>query len=958
MQGIFHQQPSNGWKSVIIGPLGEIPEEDIPKKKKQKKVKPGEESNINDEEIKKNDGQNNISSKMKTVLQVLSHGTSECRSPSILLQTSNGERHIFGRFGEGFQRIMSQNQVRFSKLQNVFISGQIDWTSVGGLPGIILTLADQGLSKLSIQSAIDNLPWACATWRNFIFRGSLDFTIKNANSEVYYDKFICVKGIPLYPENFTHDDYLSRLVDQDEVDRKSNDIFRKLFANTQNQGNNKKNSPQQKKRETGNNLTAASEISLPEIEIDPRASSYIIQIRPTRGKFLPKKAVELGVPHGVLFSKLTQGEAVTTEDGKVVYPDQVMEPPIVNGRVLIIDCPTNEYVKDVVQGHDWRESLLPKSSSDPTTSPESKRRKPSPEFSTPYTDSVEGYAEPVIAAFHILGETVNPFEGPYFDWMTDTSSNVFSPKCMHFITHPHYAPDGITLESAALLNLKLRKIFPENFKRLYTADPLKKFPSPEDNGYRVFPMITLGTVSVEPKVLYQSSLEKSGGKVDWAKCEEELQISTSDIEKERSKIPANIEDEVPAHLRDIEIVTLGTGSAVPNKYRNVVSTLVNMSKVHKRSILFDCGEATVGNMMRLYGPVGLKETISNVGVLYISHLHADHHLGAISFIDSWLKYTAEESPDRALYIMGPWKYFDFLSEWSQLEPQINLGRLRFVDNEAVIIGRGFREPTLTNDENDIPQRPIKAWLKELKEDLGLSVIRTCKAVHCDLAYCVSFKFNLNGAVQDKEEEESDGDNSDNDDNKQNQTSTTFQVAYSGDTRPTEFFAKKVGHKADLLIHEATHENGLEAEAFKKRHSTISEAIGIAKKMKAKYTVLTHFSQRYPKLPNMEGLEYSGNGNSNESRKDTVKDTDKDTKSDNNNSDGESGDNKGKLPNFALAFDGLHLKLSDIPKQKYMFSELTKLFHEVQELEDADENTTNESTNIKGGEKVKGSEKKE
>lgn len=36
-----------------------------------------------------------------------------------------------------------------------------------------------------------------------------------------------------------------------------------------------------------------------------------------------------------------------------------------------------------------------------------------------------------------------------------------------------------------------------------------------------------------------------------------------------------------------------------------------------------------------------------------------------------------------------------------------------------------------------------------------------------------------------------------------------------------------------------------------------------------------------------------------------------------------------MPKFALGFDGLHLKLSDIPKQKLRFKELSMLFDEVQ-----------------------------
>lgn len=59
-----------------------------------------------------------------------------------------------------------------------------------------------------------------------------------------------------------------------------------------------------------------------------------------------------------------------------------------------------------------------------------------------------------------------------------------------------------------------------------------------------------------------------------------------------------------------------------------------------------------------------------------------------------------------------------------------------------------------------------------------------------------------------------------------------------------------GMDSDLLIHEATMEDELSGEALIKMHSTTSQAIDIGRKMKAKFTLLTHFSQRYAKIPNL------------------------------------------------------------------------------------------------------------
>ena len=77
--------------------------------------------------------------------------------------------------------------------------------------------------------------------------------------------------------------------------------------------------------------------------------------------------------------------------------------------------------------------------------------------------------------------------------------------------------------------------------------------------------------------------------------------------------------------------------------------------------------------------------------------------------------------------------------------------------------------------------------------------------------------------------------------------TGWKFTFSGDCRPSEELIK-VGQGSDLLIHEATFEASMVEEAKQKKHCTITEAIDVGSKMKASHVMLTHFSQRYPKLP--------------------------------------------------------------------------------------------------------------
>lgn len=78
----------------------------------------------------------------------------------------------------------------------------------------------------------------------------------------------------------------------------------------------------------------------------------------------------------------------------------------------------------------------------------------------------------------------------------------------------------------------------------------------------------------------------------------------------------------------------------------------------------------------------------------------------------------------------------------------------------------------------------------------------------------------------------------------------FKLTYSGDTKPCDALVE-LGIDSTLLIHEATMEDELVDDALAKMHSTVSQAIEQGHKMNAKYTLLTHFSQRYAKIPRIE-----------------------------------------------------------------------------------------------------------
>lgn len=113
---------------------------------------------------------------------------------------------------------------------------------------------------------------------------------------------------------------------------------------------------------------------------------------------------------------------------------------------------------------------------------------------------------------------------------------------------------------------------------------------------------------------------------------------------------------------------------------------------------------------------------------------------------------------------------------------------------------------------------------EKTAELGLNYISTCLVRHCPHAFGIAFEINAD---------------------------EPFKLTYSGDTIPCDELVR-LGNNSTLLIHEATMEDELVEQAQYKMHSTLSQAIEQGVKMNAKYTLLTHFSQRYAKIPRIEG----------------------------------------------------------------------------------------------------------
>lgn len=169
-----------------------------------------------------------------------------------------------------------------------------------------------------------------------------------------------------------------------------------------------------------------------------------------------------------------------------------------------------------------------------------------------------------------------------------------------------------------------------------------------------------------------------------------------------------------------------------------------------------------------------------------------------------------------LLVLGPPTLYPTMQNYEQLEP------LHFVyrfTNENTASPKSKRtrlanrssHPTM--DARHVAHRGSLGMFASVKEALNLKSIDSFLVDHCHHAYGVSIISHAG-----------------------------WKVVFSGDTVPCNAIVEHA-KGATLLIHEATFEEDMKEEALHKKHSTVSDAVAVAKQAGAYRTILTHFSQR-------------------------------------------------------------------------------------------------------------------
>ncbi len=501
--------------------------------------------------------------------------------------------------------------------------------------------------------------------------------------------------------------------------------------------------------------------------IDQTALSYVISVRGKPGRLLMDKCVALGVPKGPLLGMLKAGKDVTLDDGRIVSSAEVTAQPSPDQICLVVDCPTENHLQSFLDASRLNRDLDDKS---------------------------------VPFVFHFTPLAVLRTK-EYKGWMDkfpadSTTHVVLNEACVDFSS-----------KDVLAYQKKLRNMAPDLFPSLEEVNR---------NEINQFSALDLGSSS---NLVVPSSGQRFGIRPTAGVEENGTQNDTDDQDSDSIFHPPN----------DFPSVTfLGTGASIPSKYRCVSGIFVRSGP--DRCFVLDCGEGTYQQLARNFGSAAALDLLTKLKLVYVSHLHADHHLGLINLLLQRRRAieSSGEPFDRAqtLYLAAPGRISYFLTSYhAEFEPI--LSGVRLVRNEQLLLtpDKCKRPPPAEEGERITKTPKFKDLSAQEMSDMlsrcSFSRLDTCRVEHCAGAFGVSIV-------------DADG----------------YKMVYSGDTRPCQelvSLGRSMDRPPDLLIHEATMGQDLQQDAEAKRHSTFTEALQVAKQMQAQFTILTHFSQRYSKV---------------------------------------------------------------------------------------------------------------
>lgn len=268
---------------------------------------------------------------------------------------------------------------------------------------------------------------------------------------------------------------------------------------------------------------------------------------------------------------------------------------------------------------------------------------------------------------------------------------------------------------------------------------------------------------------------------------------------------------------EIEVVFLGTGSAVPSKKKNHSGILI---KTEKHKILLDCGEG-IQRQFKL-----AEEIPQRLTHLLITHWHEDHTLGLMGL----LKTMGMNSYSQTLKIYGPKNTKEKIQGLQKIYSPLKIKtEIKEIESELVYEDKDIKIEAQHMDHG-MPTLAYKVIVKEVKR-IDKAKLKKLKLPNSPLI----------GQLQQGKDIIYNGKKIKSKDVTYTQEKKTLTIIL--DTAMNNniiSFAKD----SDLLICESTYAKDEEELAKEYKHLTTHQAANIAKKSKSKKLALVHISEKH------------------------------------------------------------------------------------------------------------------
>ncbi|XP_068631532.1 ribonuclease Z, mitochondrial isoform X2 [Battus philenor] len=746
-------------------------------------------------------------------LQVLGSGAKGV--PNTLYLCTDQKRYLFN-CGESTQRLAHEHKVKLTKLDHIFITSKT-WKNIGGLPGLSLTLQDVGVPNITLHGPV-GLDELYKATKRFVIMKEMNVTMAPCSpTEDFVDNVMSVKYVILRPDTILKPDLQPRAKKQKVVENNTDKVLEEFihddidYYRPERSAPIKGNKPKFRISPERGSLKKKEEKALRDFEGKFHSTvAYICTLKKKLGSLDLEKCVEKGVKPGPMLGQLKNGQDVMLPDGTLVLSKDVKTPDDPGPVFIVLEVPDISYLKEEEFALHFDNGVNPPENL-PTvvvhfTPPHVFHHPTYQAFLTMFGESTR----------HLVLNEQNTCLGSEAVHRTQNKLHLLDADIFPLLRDvslpavwDNSPPSDDNPARASWMDEMKNRIALALFQNIMTMEETSKSEGDADENYksnvdfiagRTLTMFHLRPKkeldrSAEPKLHIQDYIKETMDEEGFAQSLEQYREQVDKINSAKTYV----KNDYP------KVIFLGTGSCIPSKTRNTSAIVLQVDE--SRSMLLDCGEGTFGQLVRFFGPKRVNGFLKTLKAIYISHLHADHHIGLIGLLQARraaLKDLGPHDLDEPVHLLAPGQIVTWLSLYDQQFERIR-EEFNLIPNQSLL------EPKVNLPETDMTPAILAG--------IGVQRITTCLVSHCPNAFGVAVE--LKG----------------------------HKITYSGDTIPCKELVD-LGKNSTLLIHEATMEDELADEARTKMHSTTSQAIDIGRQMNAKFTVLTHFSQRYARLPRL------------------------------------------------------------------------------------------------------------